>query len=52
MLGKETSSLINRTVEAGEYIYDFDGSSLSSGSYICRMNAGSFKKEIMMVLVK
>lgn len=50
--GKETASLVNRTLEAGEYIYEFDGSSLSSGSYICRMNAGSFKKEMLMVLVK
>ncbi|MEZ4821420.1 MAG: T9SS type A sorting domain-containing protein [Ignavibacteria bacterium] len=52
MLGKETATLVSKTVEAGEYIYDFDGSSLSSGSYICRMNAGEFKKEILMVLLK
>ena len=47
MLGKETASLINENVDAGNYIYDFDGSSLSSGTYICRMNAGSFKKKYL-----
>lgn len=52
MLGKETASLVNENVDAGNYIYDFDGSSLSSGTYICRMNAGSFKKEILMLLIK
>lgn len=52
MLGKVTATLVNNELEAGEYIYEFDGSFLSSGPYICRMNAGSFKKDIMMVLIK
>lgn len=52
MLGKVAATLVNNELEAGKYIYEFDGSSLSSGSYICRMNAGSFKKDIMMVLIK
>lgn len=52
MLGKVTATLVNNELEAGEYIYEFDGSFLSSGPYICRMNAGSFKKDILMVLIK
>ena len=52
MLGKVTATLVSNELEAGEYIYEFDGSYLSSGPYICRMNAGSFKKDIMMVLIK
>ena len=52
MLGKETATLVERTVETGDYIYDFDGSSLTSGTYICRMNAGSYRKDMLMVLLK
>ncbi len=52
MLGKVSATLVNNELEAGEYIYEFDGSFLSSGPYICRMNAGSFKKDILMVLIK
>ena len=52
LLGKETATLVERTVETGDYIYDFDGSSLTSGTYICRMNAGSYRKDMLMVLLK
>lgn len=52
MLGKEVGTVADEFVEAGEYIYDFNGSSLSSGTYICTMTAGSYRKDIKMVLLK
>ncbi|MBK7159724.1 MAG: hypothetical protein IPH77_14600 [Ignavibacteria bacterium] len=51
MLGKEASSLVDRTVEAGEYIYDFDGSSLQAG-HMLQNECKFIQKEIMIVLVK
>ncbi|HEY5535566.1 MAG TPA: M20/M25/M40 family metallo-hydrolase [Ignavibacteria bacterium] len=52
ILGREVSTLINGKLEAGFYTFDFDASSLSSGVYLYKMNAGSFEKTMRMVVVK
>ncbi len=52
ILGREVSTLVNGKLEAGYYSFDFDASSLSSGVYLYKMNAGSFEKTMRMVVVK
>ena len=52
ILGREVSTLVNGKLEAGFYTFDFDATSLSSGVYLYKMNAGSFEKTMRMVVVK
>ncbi|MDD5360806.1 MAG: T9SS type A sorting domain-containing protein [Ignavibacteria bacterium] len=52
MLGREIANLVNGFKNAGEYIVDFDASSLTSGVYFYRMEAGSFVEIKRMVVVK
>ncbi len=56
MLGREVSSLVNETKEAGYYSTEFDGSSLASGVYFYRIlaegNSQKFTKTLKMILVK
>jgi hypothetical protein len=60
MLGREVAILVNERKQGGTYEVTFDGSTCSSGSYICRMTArqtdggqaGSFVHSIKMLLVK
>jgi beta-1,2-mannobiose phosphorylase / 1,2-beta-oligomannan phosphorylase len=42
MLGREVAELVNEMKTPGEYTVSFDGVGLSSGMYICRMQAGAF----------
>ena len=51
-LGEEIATLVNEEKPAGRYSVNFDGSSLPSGVYVYRLNAGNFTAERKMVLVK
>jgi hypothetical protein len=52
VLGREVSTIVNEYKEAGYYNIQFDGSSLPSGVYIYKINAGNFRDIKKMVLVK
>lgn len=52
MLGREVKEFINDTQEAGYYELNFDGSDLSSGTYIYRITAGDFTDSKKLLLVK
>lgn len=57
MLGREVRILVNQVLNAGEYLFDFNGSDLSTGIYFYRMNAvgtdgSSFSEVRKMVLMK
>ncbi len=52
ILGNEIAALTNEVKEAGTYNVTFDGSFLSSGIYICRINCLNFNKSIKMMLIK
>jgi serine protease AprX len=50
--GKLITTLVNQKLSAGEYKVDFNGSELSSGMYIYRIEAGSFKDTKKMLMIK
>lgn len=50
--GRQVAELIGGWREAGSHEVTFDGSGLSSGLYICRLQAGQFRAGGRMVLVK
>jgi hypothetical protein len=52
MLGREVSTLVNRTQEAGSYSVSFDASKLSSGMYLYTITAGNYNATKKMVLMK
>lgn len=52
VLGQRVASLVDQEMEAGSYIVEFDGSSISSGIYFYRLNAGDFTETKKMVMVK
>ena len=52
MLGREVSTLINEQMSAGEYTVGFDGSSLASGIYFCRLQAAAYIETKKMVLAR
>ncbi len=52
LLGSEVADLVNETQSTGEHSVKFNGSSLSSGVYLVRMNAGSFSDSRKIVLMK
>jgi hypothetical protein len=51
LLGKEVATLVNEVKPAGQHIVQFDGSNLSSGVYIARMDIGNkvFTRKMMLV---
>jgi len=51
-LGEKVSDLVNEYKPAGEYSVRFDASGLSSGIYVAKLTAGSFRKLIKMSLLK
>ncbi len=51
-IGQEVAELVNRTMEAGKHEVTFNASNLPSGTYFCRMTAGSFTKTSKMLLIK
>ena len=52
VLGKEITTLVNKEKTAGSYEVEFNASSLPSGVYFYRLQAGSFVETKKMVLMK
>ena len=52
ILGQKIATLVNGEKQAGEYEVGFDGSNLTSGVYIYKMQAGSFSDVKKFVLMK
>lgn len=52
LLGREIKVLLDKELDAGNYIYDFNSSELSSGVYIYRLEADKFSSTRKMVLLK
>jgi len=52
ILGREIQILVDETLNAGVHEVRFDGSSLPSGTYFCRMVANGFAKTTKMILLK
>ena len=52
ILGKEVSKIVNQTKQAGYYSFNFDASSLSSGMYFYKIEAGNFVQTKRMLLMK
>ena len=50
--GKEISNLVNERLSAGTYEYNFDGSALSSGIYMYRIDVDNLKFTKSMILIK
>ncbi len=50
--GKEITTLVSGYQEAGAHAVKLDGRGLSSGAYLCRMQAGSFAQTRSLILVK
>lgn len=51
-LGKEVTTLINEVKKEGSYKVQFNASSLPSGIYLCRMNAGAYNVTKKIILLK
>ncbi len=52
ILGQHVSTLVDENLQAGQHEVTFDGSELSSGTYIYRIEAGDFTESRQMMLVK
>lgn len=52
ILGRHVAEVVNETLSAGKYNVDFDGSKLTSGMYIYKLDAGTFTESKKMLLVK
>jgi hypothetical protein len=52
VLGREVRTLINGIQAAGNHRVTFDASELSSGIYLCRMQAGEFTQTRKLMLLK
>ncbi len=52
LIGKEVTSLVNEQKSAGYNKTDFDASKLTSGVYICSIQACGFNKSIKLLLAK
>lgn len=52
LLGRLVKTLVNEYKDAGVYSVSFDGSSLASGVYFYRIEAGDFTDSKKMILVK
>ena len=51
-LGREVKVLVDEQENAGNHSVDFDASSLSSGVYFYRIEAGTYKQTKKLVLLK
>jgi hypothetical protein len=52
VLGNEIATLVNEEKPAGEYEVEFNASSLSSGMYLYKLQAGTFVQTKKMILTK
>ncbi len=52
LLGEHVTTLVNEVQSAGRYEISFDGSQLSSGTYLYRIEAGVFVASETMLMVK
>lgn len=52
MTGRTVDVLVNQTLQAGSYEFTFDASTMTSGVYFYRLEAGSFVETKKMILVK
>jgi hypothetical protein len=52
ILGREVTVLLSKNMKAGEHSVLFDGTKLSSGVYIYRIEAGRFADARKMILIK
>jgi hypothetical protein len=52
LLGQEVAVLVNERQPAGEHRVRFDGGGLSSGLYLCRLQAGDFVQTRKMLLLR
>ncbi|MCX6164600.1 MAG: T9SS type A sorting domain-containing protein [Ignavibacteriae bacterium] len=52
ILGNKIMSLVNQKQEAGSYSVDFDGSKLSSGTYIYKIETSDFSSTKKMLMIK
>jgi hypothetical protein len=52
MLGREVATLVNETKSAGYYTVTFNASGLASGTYIYRLQAGTFVQTRKLLLLK
>jgi photosystem II stability/assembly factor-like uncharacterized protein len=52
LLGREVATLVNDRESAGKYKIKFDGSGLSTGIYLYRMEAGNFSQTRKLILIK
>ena len=52
VLGRDVASLVDGPMTHGRHTATFNGSSLPSGLYICRISTGGFADEIKMLLLK
>ena len=50
--GREVSTLVNQTQEAGKYSLTFNGSNLASGIYFYQLRSGSFNSIKKLMLIK
>jgi hypothetical protein len=52
ILGREVLTLVNEMEPAGVHEVQFDGSTLASGTYLCRMTAGDYTGTKKLLLVR
>ena len=52
ILGNEIVTLVNEEKQSGVYEVEFDASSLASGMYLYKLQAGSFIQTKKMILTK
>ena len=52
ILGKEVTELVNENKQAGYYEINFNASSLASGIYFYKLQAGDFVQTRKMILLK
>jgi len=52
VLGNEVATLVNEEKAAGNYVVEFDGSTLTSGIYFYKLQAGIFIETKKMVLLR
>jgi len=52
MLGREVAELVNENKSPGSYEVEFDGTELTSGFYIYRIESGTFVESHKMLLMK